>query len=226
MKEFEEVTLLDEDGKECRFTHLATIEHEGSYYIALEPLDDPKAAPPEDLELEDDEEVLTVMLLKINMNEDEDGQDAYELVEDVPSDAARQVREKNLASYDHYQYKVVPYRTIEGVQYTGVESFSEEIIVTAPKVYIASVTEQEGGGIRLQWSMRSQSDGYVIYRREEGQSFVLLREIREGQKRLFIDKNVVSGKTYQYYVAAYVEEPYGPVYSNYQISSPFTYTGS
>ena len=82
MKEFEEVTLLDEDGKECRFTHLATIEHEGSYYIALEPLDDPKAAPPEDLELEDDEEVLTVMLLKINMNEDEDGQDAYELVED------------------------------------------------------------------------------------------------------------------------------------------------
>ena len=151
---------------------------------------------------------------------------AYELVEDVPSDAARQVREKNLASYDHYQYKVVPYRTIEGVQYTGVESFSEEIIVTAPKVYIASVTEQEGGGIRLQWSMRSQSDGYVIYRREEGQSFVLLREIREGQKRLFIDKNVVSGKTYQYYVAAYVEEPYGPVYSNYQISSPFTYTGS
>ena len=59
------VTLQDEDGNEVGFNHLMTIEHEGSFYIALE-------------EVEDDDEV---MLLKIAKDE-ESGEDIYLSIDD------------------------------------------------------------------------------------------------------------------------------------------------
>ena len=63
------VELIDEDGKEVRFEHLMTLEHNGSNYICLVPLD-----PMEDVG--EDE----LVILKIET--DEDGNDTYVSVDD------------------------------------------------------------------------------------------------------------------------------------------------
>lgn len=63
------VELIDEDGKEVRFEHLMTLEHKGSNYICLVPLD-----PMEDVG--EDE----LVILKIET--DEDGNDTYVSVDD------------------------------------------------------------------------------------------------------------------------------------------------
>ncbi len=65
------VVLLDEDGEEVEFEHLDTIEMNGSEYVVLLPLDQ---------ELDDEEEVDEVVILKIEHGED--GEDSFVTVED------------------------------------------------------------------------------------------------------------------------------------------------
>jgi uncharacterized protein YrzB (UPF0473 family) len=66
------ITLLDEDGKEEQFEHLATIEHNGASYVALVPY----CAKPEDL-LEDDGELVILKII-----EEENGEEILEAIED------------------------------------------------------------------------------------------------------------------------------------------------
>ena len=63
------IELIDETGEAVSFEHLATIEHEGSYYIALMVIDE-----------EGSEEEGEVVIMKIE--EDEDGGECYVCVED------------------------------------------------------------------------------------------------------------------------------------------------
>lgn len=66
------ITLLDEDGKEEQFEHLATIEHNGSSYVALVPYFE----KPEDL-LEDDGELVILKII-----EEENGEEILAAIED------------------------------------------------------------------------------------------------------------------------------------------------
>ncbi len=66
------VELIDENGEHTFFEHLATLEYEGENYLAL---CDPEA----------DEEDLEVFILKIE--QDEDGNDVYNVPEDDVADA-------------------------------------------------------------------------------------------------------------------------------------------
>lgn len=60
----------DETGETVPFEHLATLEHEGSYYIALMVIDDEQT--------EDEEGEVVIMKIE----EDEDGNECYVCVED------------------------------------------------------------------------------------------------------------------------------------------------
>lgn len=64
------IELIDEDGESVSFEHLATLEHEGNYYIALMVLDE---------ENQDDEEG-EVVIMKIE--QDDEGNECYVYVED------------------------------------------------------------------------------------------------------------------------------------------------
>ncbi|HWR23608.1 MAG TPA: DUF1292 domain-containing protein [Feifaniaceae bacterium] len=66
-EEQDEVTLLDENGKEVRFDHLLTFFHEGEKYIALLPLDD--------VENVGEDEVVLLHVVSKN------GEDVYETIE-------------------------------------------------------------------------------------------------------------------------------------------------
>ena len=66
------ITLLDEDGTEKEFEHLATLEHEGSTYVALVPA----FMEPEELVESDGELVILKMI------EDENGEDILSSIDD------------------------------------------------------------------------------------------------------------------------------------------------
>ena len=63
------IDLLDEDGNDIPFEHLMTLEHEGSYYVVLEAVQD----------LEDCMEGEAIIL---KIAQDENGEDIYESIED------------------------------------------------------------------------------------------------------------------------------------------------
>lgn len=65
------IELVDENGESVSFEHLATLEHEGVYYIALMLLDDDHSS-------EDEEGEVVIM----QISEDEDGNECYVPVED------------------------------------------------------------------------------------------------------------------------------------------------
>lgn len=64
------IELLDEEGNTVTFEHLATLEHEGNYYIVLSEVD---ADTDEDADVD-------VVIMKIE--QDEDGADVYVYEED------------------------------------------------------------------------------------------------------------------------------------------------
>lgn len=64
---FEEVTLLDEEGRPVKFDHVMTFLHEGEKYIALLPL--------EPVENVGEDEVVLMRVVS------EDGEDRYETIE-------------------------------------------------------------------------------------------------------------------------------------------------
>ena len=67
------ITLLDEDGKEHEFEHLASLEHEGATYVALMPsYSDPDEVLDSDGEL---------VILKVEYDEDA-GEDVLAAIED------------------------------------------------------------------------------------------------------------------------------------------------
>ena len=78
------IELIDENGEAVQFEHLATLEHEGEYYIALMLLD-------EEHSVEDDEGEVVIMKIE----KDENDEECYVYVEDEDLQAV--VFEKFLA---------------------------------------------------------------------------------------------------------------------------------
>ena len=78
------IELIDENGEAVQFEHLATLEHEGEYYIALMLLD-------EEHSVDDDEGEVVIMKIE----KDENDEECYVYVEDEELQAV--VFEKFLA---------------------------------------------------------------------------------------------------------------------------------
>ena len=86
MEENNIIELIDDEtGESVSFEHLATIEHEGAYYIALTEIDE-----------EDESEECEVIIMKID--QDEDGKECYVQVED--EDEQQAVFDKFVALMD------------------------------------------------------------------------------------------------------------------------------
>ncbi len=65
------LTFHDSDGNPADFEYIGTVEHEGSYYLLLHPVE--AAQEPED-------DTMEIMILKLT--KDENGQDSFLTVED------------------------------------------------------------------------------------------------------------------------------------------------
>ena len=81
--------------------------------------------------------------------------------------------------------------------------------VTVTKVYvleepsILSLTNMVSG-MKITWDKVSDADGYILYRKQSGDTeYKVLKKISGASAGSYIDKSVVSGRTYYYRVAAY-----------------------
>ena len=110
------ITLLDEDGNEQEFEHLATLEHEGSTYVALAPA----FSEPEELVESDGE------LVVLKVTEDESGEEMLESITDENEfQAVLQKFEKMLdADYDILDEDGEPLEDEDDE--TGDDEFSDE----------------------------------------------------------------------------------------------------
>jgi len=125
---------------------------------------------------------------------------------------------KNLKYLTRYQYKVVPYRLINGVKYNLPASCGGTLITCPAKTTVSSVTKKSNG-LQIKWNRQKACTGYVVYRRVAGGKYKRLMTIKDPNCRSVVDKKAVRGKKYQYYVVAYVKQFYKKnVFGKYKAS--------
>ncbi|MBQ9064578.1 MAG: hypothetical protein IJ123_03950 [Blautia sp.] len=126
---------------------------------------------------------------------------------------------KSLAFLNKYQYKVVPYRQINGVKYDMPYSCSG-ILITVPKVTAVSKINNTSNGLQIIWNRQISCTGYQVYRREGTTGeFKRIFTINDPSRLSVTDTKVVKGKKYQYYVKAFVKQFYQTsVFGTYKIS--------
>ena len=123
-------------------------------------------------------------------------------------------RDNKVESFVTYDYKVRPYRVIQGVKYYAANAFSGKVTGSAARQTIRQQNVKTNG-IQIVWNKQKPCSGYKIYRREAGGKYKCIATVADGNRNSFTDSKALRGVTYQYYVIAYVTQVYGNVYSLY-----------
>ena len=116
----------------------------------------------------------------------------------------------NLLFLNRYQYKVVPYRLIEGKYYNGPYSVGNSVITCPDTTRISSITPRSNG-FKVTWNKQEDCSGYYIYRKEGSGAFKKIVTIGNPEKNYLVDSKALKNKNYRYYVVSYKRQPYGEV---------------
>lgn len=130
---------------------------------------------------------------------------------------ALKYNDKKITALSSYIYTVKAGCSVSGKSYVSKYN-AGEVIQAAPAVQKISAVKAERTGIRIKWAAQKKCDGYYIYRKKKGGSWVKIKAISSGSANYFLDKTAQKGVLYYYAVKAYVKEPYGNVYSRYTVS--------
>lgn len=98
---------------------------------------------------------------------------------------------------------------IKAIAYTGkvasrVWSFKYKSL-SKPSIY---TLKNKGSDIYISWKAISKASGYKLYRRTGKEEFLLLETIDSKNTTSFIDKDVVAGEKYSYYLVAFNNSGY------------------
>ena len=126
--------------------------------------------------------------------------------------------DKKIAATTNYEYAVRAYRKINGKNVTSSYKSSGKYKSAAALQKVSSVTNTRYG-LRIRWKAQTKCDGYYIYRREGNGKWKRIAGVASGKRSVYFDNKVKKGKSYSYYVRAYVKEPYGTVAGRYVKSS-------
>ncbi|MBP3900995.1 MAG: hypothetical protein J6D53_05955 [Blautia sp.] len=126
---------------------------------------------------------------------------------------------KNLYYLTKYQYKVVPYRLIDGVYYNGPYSVGNSVYTCPDTTRISSITTRSNG-FMLTWNKQENCSGYYVYRKEGSGAYVKICTIGNPEKNYLIDNKALKNKYYRYYVVSFKRQLYGEyVPGKYLLSS-------
>ena len=106
-----------------------------------------------------------------------------------------------------YQYRVIPYRRIDGKVYAGTYACSGTLVSQPAATYVTKLNRTPNG-IQIVWNPQKSCSGYQIYRREINGQFTRIRTITDPNRYYVTDTKVNKGTTYQYYVVAYKTQFY------------------
>ena len=122
--------------------------------------------------------------------------------------------DKKISATTVYEYAVRAYRKINGKNVTSGYKSSGKYKSAAALQKVSSVTNTRYG-LRIRWKAQTKCDGYYLYRREGSGKWKRIGTVSSGKRYVYFDNTVKKGKSYAYYVRAYVKEPYGIVAGRY-----------
>lgn len=143
-----------------------------------------------------------------------DGASGYQVYRSASKDSGYkkvgQVKGKNTKTYEDktleagktYYYQVRAYKSNSAKN--GVASFSKaQKAWTIKQVVLSQITSDSKNQVTLGWKKISKAEGYVIYRSSKSNSgFEKIAAISSGATLTYTDKDVTSGNTYYYKIAA------------------------
>lgn len=127
-------------------------------------------------------------------------------------------KDKKISATTVYEYAVRAYRKINGKNVTSGYKSSGKYKSAAARQKVSSVTNTRYG-LRIRWKAQTKCDGYFLYRREGKGKWKRIGTVSSGKRFVYFDNTVKKGKSYAYYVRAYVKEPYGIVAGRYTKSA-------
>ncbi len=126
----------------------------------------------------------------------------YEKVGQVKGKNTKTYEDKTLEAGKTYYYQVRAYKSNSAKN--GVSSFSKaQKAWTIKQVVLSQITSDSKNQVTLGWKKISKAEGYVIYRSSKSNSgFEKIAAISSGATLTYTDKDVTSGNTYYYKIAA------------------------
>lgn len=126
----------------------------------------------------------------------------YQQVGQVKGKNTKTYEDKTLETGKTYYYQVRAYKS-NSVK-NGVASFSKaQKVWTIKQVVLSQITSDSKNQVTLGWKKVSKADGYAIYRSGKSNSgFEKIAVVSSGETLTYTDKDVTSGNTYYYKIAA------------------------
>lgn len=126
----------------------------------------------------------------------------YQQVGQVKGKNTKTYEDKTLEAGKTYYYQVRAYKSNSAKN--GVASFSKaQKAWTIKQVVLSQITSDSKNQVTLGWKKISKAEGYVIYRSSKSNSgFEKIAAISSGATLTYTDKDVTSGNTYYYKIAA------------------------
>lgn len=126
----------------------------------------------------------------------------YKKVGQVKSKNTKKYEDKTLEAGKTYYYQVRAYKSNSAKN--GVASFSKaQKAWTIKQVVFSQITSDSKNQVTLGWKKVSKAQGYDIYRSSKSNSgFEKIAAISSGATLTYTDKDVTSGNTYYYKIAA------------------------
>ncbi|MDO5136338.1 MAG: C1 family peptidase [Eubacteriales bacterium] len=128
----------------------------------------------------------------------------WKLIATVKSSKARSYMDSTPAPCGVYEYAVRAYRNSGGKMMRSSYGTSGKWKTSGERQRVTAL-KNEAGGIRISWKTQKNSDGYFVYRKQEGGRWQRIARINKGRTGSCLDDEAVPGQTYTYYVRAFVK---------------------
>ena len=113
-----------------------------------------------------------------------------------------------------YNYKVRPFRNVNGKKVYGEFSTQVSAVTSLPAASMNKVTEVDYKTLDVSWNQGTGATGYELYRSTSSNSgFALVKDITNGNTLTYRDTGLNIGTTYYYKVKAYRTENGKKVYA-------------
>lgn len=126
---------------------------------------------------------------------------SFSLIKTIPSAATTSFTDTGRTTGTTYNYRLVPYKTVNGRNMAGYRLKSVSV---KPKVAAVATVKAKRAGyskIKVSWSKSAGATGYYVYRAtKKSGSYTKIKTITKGSTRSYTDKDRVTGKKYYYKV--------------------------
>lgn len=132
------------------------------------------------------------------------GKDGWKQIGEVKNGKAVSYLDTNADTNVEYTYTVRAYKKISGQTfYSRYETAGVTAKAVPNRSVITSVDSGKKGTMTIQWKKISGADGYRVYRINADGSYVYVAQVGDGDILSYTEKNLKSGRSYDYKVRAY-----------------------